>query len=211
MASAPRSPSYAEATRTLLRSTLLEAARELASERPWREVTMAAIAGRAGVSRQTLYNEFGSRGALSEALVLHEVDRFVGAVADTIRHGVGDPAAAIAGALGIFLHAAAEDPVVRALLAEDGGREELLPLVTAEGRPLLEHATEALAALVRETWPFVAEGESRFLAETIVRLAISYVVLPVDRIAPTVEGVTALIRPYVTDLLARADDDAAAA
>ena len=49
------------AARELLRSTLLDAARAELASRRWTEITMADIARAAGVSRQTLYKEFGSR------------------------------------------------------------------------------------------------------------------------------------------------------
>ena len=52
---------YAVAARALLRDTLLDAARRELEQRAWSEVTMADIALAAGVSRQTLYKEFGSR------------------------------------------------------------------------------------------------------------------------------------------------------
>src|SRR5262245_37935052 len=52
---------YAEAARELLRQTLFGAAREQMEERPWSEVTMSDVAAAAGVSRQTLYKEFGNR------------------------------------------------------------------------------------------------------------------------------------------------------
>lgn len=196
--------SYADASRSLLRRTLLEAARALAADRPWRSVTMAAIAARAGVSRQTVYNEFGSRPRLTEALVMHETEEFLGAVGEAIRARPGDPAAAISAALGVFLAAAAEDALVAAVIREDG-RDDLLPLVTSEGRPLLEHGTGRLAAILGETWPIVPVDKATFLAGTVMRLGLSYVVLPIgdDERAATASGVAEIIRPYVDSLLAQ--------
>ena len=51
--------------------SILDAARELVAERPAAAVSVAAIARRAGVSRITLYNRFGSRAGVMEALVPH--------------------------------------------------------------------------------------------------------------------------------------------
>ncbi|MGH7436189.1 MAG: TetR/AcrR family transcriptional regulator, partial [Polyangiaceae bacterium] len=64
-------PKFAEATRALLRETLLGAATDLLREYKWSEVSMAAVAERAGVSRQTLYNEFGSRDEFAQSYVMH--------------------------------------------------------------------------------------------------------------------------------------------
>ncbi|WP_320671097.1 TetR/AcrR family transcriptional regulator [Patulibacter defluvii] len=193
-------PSFADATRSLLRRTLLEAARELAAERPWRAVTMAAIAERAGVSRQTLYNEFGARGPLTEALVMYEVDRFIAAVEAAVAARATDPAEALTAALDVFLTAVAEDPLVRAVVTEDG-RDELLPLVTSQAAPLLGYARERLAAILSGHWSHVAEDEVRFMADTLVRLALSYVVLPVDDPRPTIDGITRMLRPYAQQVL----------
>jgi AcrR family transcriptional regulator len=203
-AATPAPATFADASRSLLRRTLLEAARDLAADRPWRSVTMAAIAGRAGVSRQTVYNEFGSRAALTEALVLHETEEFLAAVGEAIRRHPADPSAALSAALGVFLQAASEDALVAAVVREDG-REDLLPLVTSEGRPLLQHGTGRLAAMMRETWPVLQGPEATFLAGTVMRLGLSYVVLPVpnDERDATARGIAELVRPYVDVLLSR--------
>jgi AcrR family transcriptional regulator len=49
--------------------TILEAARQLVQESPSAEVSIAQIARRAGVSRITVYNRFGSREGLLSSLV----------------------------------------------------------------------------------------------------------------------------------------------
>ena len=63
---------YPEAARQLLRETFFGAARDQMVNRAWSEVTMAEIATAAGVSRQTLYKEFGSRAEFAQAFVIHE-------------------------------------------------------------------------------------------------------------------------------------------
>ena len=68
---------FADASRRLLRSTVFEALDALAAERPWTAITMAEIARAAGVSRQTLYNEFGSRDDLAQAYVLWASEQFL--------------------------------------------------------------------------------------------------------------------------------------
>jgi len=57
-AAAPSPPRFSEAARELLRERVLDALGELLRSRAWSEVTMAHVAARAGVSRQTLYNGF---------------------------------------------------------------------------------------------------------------------------------------------------------
>ena len=48
---------------------ILDAAREMVAEQPSSAVSVAAIARRAGVSRITVYNRFGSRAGVMEALL----------------------------------------------------------------------------------------------------------------------------------------------
>jgi AcrR family transcriptional regulator len=90
---------YPQAARRLLRETLLAAARDEVQQRPWAEITMAEIAAAAGVSRQTLYKEFGSRDEFAQALVIHEGERFLDAVDAAVREHLDDPRAAVRAAL----------------------------------------------------------------------------------------------------------------
>src|SRR5690242_14631831 len=59
---------------------VVAAAAELTCEVGWANVTMGKLADRVGVSRQTVYNEMGSKPALAEAMVLRELATFLAAV-----------------------------------------------------------------------------------------------------------------------------------
>jgi len=185
---------YAVAARELLRSTLFEAARHELARRRWNEVTMAEIAEVAGVSRQTLYKEFGSRDEFARALVLREADRFVGAVEGAMDAHLDDPKAALLAAFGLFLTVAAEDALVRAAIA---GADEMLPLVTTQGQPLVERSTERLRAAIISRWPQVRPRDSALLAECLVRLAISYAALPAGPAGATASSIAELLGPYI--------------
>ena len=75
---------YRVAARQLLRDTLLDASRGLLADRPWAQITMSEVAQAAGVSRQTLYKEFGSRDEFAQAFVIREGARFLNAVEEAI-------------------------------------------------------------------------------------------------------------------------------
>ncbi|MGW4277962.1 TetR/AcrR family transcriptional regulator, partial [Streptomyces seoulensis] len=51
------------------RESLLDAAYVALARLPWPAVRMVDVAAAAGVSRQTLYNEFGGKDGLARALV----------------------------------------------------------------------------------------------------------------------------------------------
>ncbi|MFI6641382.1 TetR/AcrR family transcriptional regulator [Streptomyces sp. NPDC050504] len=59
------------------RESLLDAALTALQHLPWSRVRMVDVASAAGVSRQTLYNEFGSKDGLARALVRREADLYL--------------------------------------------------------------------------------------------------------------------------------------
>ena len=166
--------SYRAAARDLLRTTLLDAALELLRERAWSDITMADVAAAAGISRQTLYSEFGSRGEFAQAAVAREGER--------------------------FLAAAAENPLVQAIVAPDGDGA-LLPLVTTQGAPLVEGVGAHLTGILVATWPQFTPREARALADCLVRLAISHAALPGGPPPRTAADVASILGPYVDSLV----------
>ena len=188
--------SYAVAARELLRSRLLEAVASLLRERAWADVTMAQVARAAGVSRQTVYNEFGSRPELAQAYVLWEADRFLASVDDAVRGHLDDPVRAVSAAFETFLAAAHDHPLVRALVTADGA-QELLPLITTQGQPLHDRATSALAASFQEHWSQVGRADAHLLADAVVRLAISHAAMPAGSSQLTARSLGRLFGPFV--------------
>jgi AcrR family transcriptional regulator len=197
------STSYRGAVRQLLRDRLLDAGREQLAERTWSEVTMAEIAAAAGVSRQTLYNEFGTRDEFGQALVIREGGRFLDAVEQAIDEHKDDPLAALTAALERFLVIAQDDPLVRVLLADDG-TAGLLPLLTTQSGPLLDWASRRLADTIDARWPGVARSELDMLADALVRLAISHVTAPREPPARTAAAITRLLAPSIEQMIVAA-------
>jgi AcrR family transcriptional regulator len=109
------------------RLRIIEAARSLLSEAGYPKVSLDVLAARAGVSRQTIYVQFGSKGGVLQALAEHielesyGTDILEGArtVADpvaTIRNGITDQTRfhnRNAGLLRTFHAQAANDPDFR--------------------------------------------------------------------------------------------------
>lgn len=180
---------------------MLDAVGELAGARPWGEVKMADVALRAGVSRQTLYNAFGSRQDLAQAYVMREAERFVDAVSDAVRSSPEDPRAALRSALEIFLGAAETHPLIKAVASGQSG-DEFLPLITTRGGPLVSEVTGRLGDLILETWPGLPTSEAHLVADCLVRLAISHAALPRGAPAQTAASVARVLGPYLDELLA---------
>lgn len=191
---------YPQAARRLLRETLLAAGRDEVQQRAWSEITMADIASAAGVSRQTLYKEFGSRDEFAQALVISEGERFLDAVDAAVREHLDDPRAAIGAALETFLRTAGEDPLVRILLSDDGSAG-LLPFVTTQGMPVVQWATARLTATIEAGWPQAPAPKARLLAESLVRLAISHVTAPAGSPDATAAQTGELLGPFIDEAL----------
>jgi len=200
--STQRTP-YQEAARELLRHTVFDAARAQLGQQRWSEITMADIASSAGVSRQTLYNEFGNRNEFGFAFVIHEAERFMDDVEKAVLEHRDEPRAAITAALQHFLSAAGSDPLIRILLSDDG-TGGMLPFVTTQGLPVVQWATARLTSVIEEGWPEAPEADVATLAETLVRLAISYVTTPGESAQATAKAVAELLGPFIDKALGTA-------
>ncbi|HEX4109717.1 MAG TPA: TetR family transcriptional regulator [Solirubrobacteraceae bacterium] len=192
--------SYPEAARALLRDSLLDSASDRLAERPWGEVTMADVARGAGVSRQTLYNEFGARDELALALILREGERLLSGVEQAVIAHREEPAEALRAAFELFLLAAEENPLIRTIATGDGS-DGLLALVTTQGRPVLSFATDRLGGFLHESWPAVARADADAVAEIAVRLAISHAALPTGSAADTAAVVARALGPHLRALV----------
>ncbi|MFE7381294.1 TetR/AcrR family transcriptional regulator [Streptomyces zhihengii] len=172
------------------REALLDAAAAALRARPWSAVRMVEVAASAGVSRQTLYNEFGGKDGLAGALVRREAEGFLrGAgrvVAEAGESGAGEVERCVRLAEWTAGRMAGR-PLLRALLT--GCWSERLPVPRGRGRSGPGPADagppapgELLGALR------VRLGAPERAYELAVRLAVSQV------IAPAGEGVSDLVR-----------------
>ncbi|MEU7051650.1 TetR/AcrR family transcriptional regulator [Streptomyces eurythermus] len=186
------------------RESLLDAAYAALARRPWPAVRMVDVAARAGVSRQTLYNEFGSKDGLARALVRREADGYLAGVERALA-GPAEVCERLTAAAEWTAAAARDNVLVRALLT--GCWTERLPsppltaahstaTVPAQRRadgPLpaprdfvrivRDRAASALAA------PGTAPAELLLSCELVVRLALSCVAAP-----PGEGGIAELVR-----------------
>lgn len=198
-----RAPKFADRSRTLLRNTLIDAAAELLRTLPWAEISMAEVASRAGVSRQTLYNEFGSREEFAQAYALREAQLFLARVEETLRADADEPEVALRKTFERFLRDAEQNPLVRAIVQRSAGGDELLALFTIRGGPVVDLATAHLTHVFEKLWPPRAAGDLRPLADVVVRLAISHASLPSGSAKQAARTIAALFTPALRSVLDR--------
>jgi AcrR family transcriptional regulator len=168
---------YAEATRVLLRDSILDGMRELLLTRDWSSITLSHVAKAAGISRQTIYNEFGSRQGLAQAYALRLADRLVDQIEDAIEGNVGDVYAAFLAGFRDFFTESAADPLVISLLTGDI-KPDLLQLITTDSGPIITHCSARLTSTFMHSWVKCSDDDAGILARAIVRLAMSYISMP---------------------------------
>ncbi|MFC7011295.1 TetR/AcrR family transcriptional regulator [Streptomyces viridiviolaceus] len=189
------------------RESLLDAAYTALARRPWSAVRMVDVAAAAGVSRQTLYNEFGSKEGLARALVRREADGFLAGVERALA-GAGDPRERLTATAEWTASAARENALVRAMLTGCWGERLPSPALKAvpssSAVPAQRRADGPLpspgdlVALVRDRAVAVLSGcglpgpdaaDLYRSCELVVRLALSCVAAP-----PGDGGVAELVR-----------------
>ncbi|GAA3976349.1 TetR/AcrR family transcriptional regulator [Streptomyces plumbiresistens] len=189
------------------RESLLDAAYTALARRPWSAVRMVDVAAAAGVSRQTLYNEFGSKEGLARALVRREADGYLVGVERALTAN-GDARERLTATAEWTASTARENALVRAMLT--GCWSERLPSPTlsavpsSSAVPAQRRADGPLpspgdfVALVRDRAVTVLSGPGALKSDTaelarscelVVRLALSCVAAP-----PGEGGVADLVR-----------------
>jgi AcrR family transcriptional regulator len=168
---------YSEASRVLLRDLILDGMRELLLHRDWSAITLSDVARAAGISRQTIYNEFGSRHGLAQGYALRLADRLVDHVDDAIEANVGDIYAAFLAGFRDFFAESAADPLVISLLT-GATKPDLLQLITTDSGPIITRSSDRLTSTFMHSWVRCSEEDAGILARAIVRLAMSYISMP---------------------------------
>ncbi|MCH9814997.1 MAG: TetR family transcriptional regulator [Actinomycetia bacterium] len=164
-----------------LSDRILAAATELTVQEGWSAITMGKVAHAAGVSRQSVYNEVGSKTELARKMVAVESARFIAAVDSELGTGADLPDAIGKTARRVF-EMAANDSMLRAVVAADqSGNTELLPLITTRSEPILAAATQTLVTRLSSHYPnqVPAQPELGIACAALARLVLSYISQPV--------------------------------
>jgi AcrR family transcriptional regulator len=162
-----------------LRERVVRAAVELTAEVGWSRVTMAVLADHVGVSRQTVYNEMGTKAGLAEAMILHELERFLAVVDAAFDAHPDDLVAAIEAATLDVLTVARGNQLLHAVVsATHGADTDLLPLLTTHSHSLL---TVAKTVIIERLPPYDVRLDAEHLEaaiDMVVRVVLSHVMQP---------------------------------
>ncbi|MCX6398656.1 MAG: TetR family transcriptional regulator [Propionibacteriales bacterium] len=162
-----------------LRDRLIDAAVEIMTSRGWARVTMSRLADDVGVSRQTVYNEIGTKNDLAEAMVMRELDRFLAGVTRSFDENPGDLINAIRASARRVLKYAKNNALLHAVVsATHGADTELLPLLTTHSEYLLEGAKAVVTERVASYELDLPDGRLDASIDMVVRLVLSHVMQP---------------------------------
>ncbi len=169
---------------------VVAAAAELTLEVGWAGVTMGKLADRVGVSRQTVYNEVGSKPQLAEEMVLAELAKFLAVVDEAFDEQPDDLVEAIRAASRSVLELARDNALLQAVVSRSYGAEtELLPLLTTRNDALVLAATQAVQARVAAYRIDIDDRHLDAAIDMVVRLVLSHVVHPIGEPADTADDI----------------------
>jgi AcrR family transcriptional regulator len=165
---------------TSMRERVVSAAAEMTLDVGWARVTMGKLAERVGVSRQTVYNEVGSKPQLAEQMVLAELAKFLAIVDHAFDRHPDDLVAAIRGAASGVLELARTNALLQAVVSASYGAEtELLPLLTSQNDALVDTAKAVVRGRVAAYDVVIATRHLEAAIDMIVRVVLSHVIHPV--------------------------------
>lgn len=145
----------------------------------WASITMAKLADRVGVSRQTVYNEIGTKSELAEAVVMAELEVFLAQVENAFQTRPDDIVEAIREAARSVLATARSNPLLHAVLsASHGAESDLLPLLTTQSEPIIDAARVIIGQHLACYELDVPEERLSSLVDMVIRLVLSHVTLP---------------------------------
>jgi AcrR family transcriptional regulator len=169
---------------------VVAAAAELTLEVGWAGVTMGKLADRVGVSRQTVYNEVGSKPQLAEQMVLAELAKFLAVVDRAFDEQPDDLVEAIRSASRGVLELARRNALLQAVVSASYGAEtELLPLLTTRNDALVLAATQAVRDRVSAYSIAIDDRHLDAAIDMVVRLVLSHVVHPIGEPVSTADDI----------------------
>ncbi|MFI0900102.1 TetR/AcrR family transcriptional regulator [Streptomyces sp. NPDC020983] len=157
------------------RDALMDAAFAALGERPWAAVRMTEVAAAAGVSRQTLYNEFSSKDGLARALARREAEDFLAGLDTALaaaRVAGGDAGDCFAAAARWTLYSSRRSPLLHAALTGPGAASPV------PGAGLVAALHARTVAVLFDGCPRLLPEDVGWACEAALRLTLSYVIAP---------------------------------
>ncbi|NKQ58752.1 TetR/AcrR family transcriptional regulator [Amycolatopsis sp. K13G38] len=195
-----------------MREQVLKTAHALTVDKGWDRVRLSEIAEVVGVSRPTIYKEFGDKTGLGDAMIVAEAERFLAGIAVALDEHAQDAPAAILAAVRYTLDEAERSPLLKAVLTSNrdgsetpasgddgtrpGGGAGMLPLLTTS-HSMLHTASASLTAWFAHHFPELDAVDIADGVDALVRLTVSHLVLPEDSRDATARRITLVALRYL--------------
>ncbi len=186
---------YAEASRALLRDSVLDAMRDLLLTRDWSAITLSDVARAAGISRQTIYNEFGSRqGRLRATRCAWPT----GWSTPSGRRWTPTSATSTSRSCRVFGPSSPSRPPTRwcSRCCPGWPSPTCCSLITTDSAPIINRASARLATAFTQTWLATSDDDANVLSRAIVRLCLSYVPMPPESDHDVAADLARLMAPF---------------
>lgn len=188
-----------------VRERTLEVAHEQLLEYGWDQVRVSRIAAQVGVSRPTVYDEFGNKEGIAEALGLAETERFLVAIKLVLDKSSKDPAKALRTAVRYTFRESDRSPLLRAILTSDGAAAgssaTVLPLFTTRPASFLRRATDSLVDWFNWHYPGLDQRRLVDATDAVVRLTVSNVMFPGSNPRRTTTKVSNIVVELMTSVI----------
>jgi AcrR family transcriptional regulator len=180
-----------------IRDRLLDAAQEVIERTGWSTVRMSRIAESVGVSRQTVYNEFGTKHGLAQQLVLRELDRFLTVVHDRMAAETNVVDGLRSACEGVLVMGE-QSLIVRTIVGSqpDEHDTDLLQLLTTESGEIIDSAVLVVMQCIVELYPPLpfTDVELDVAVELIVRLVLSAITRPSKPAGEAADDIAWIVR-----------------
>ena len=180
---APSRPDSSSGSSVDTATRILDATLATMADHGIARLSLEDVARRAGLSRQTVYRYFPSKGDLVDATVLREEQVFIAnmiSAADRQR----ELESALRAAIEAAMRTGQAHALLNRLLATEP--ESLVALVTTDRGPVLSAARQALQEILSGWLPRVPKARLLMAADAVARLLVSYVVNPPADSSPQV-------------------------
>jgi AcrR family transcriptional regulator len=156
---------------------ILDAAMELLGAYGVKRTSIDEIARRAGVNRVTVFRRFGSKDGVVEELYIRELRRMFALVSEAAQ-AAPDAAGSVADVFVTFMRFSRAHPLIARVAQLEP--QWLIEAMRADSPPIMDLARGFVADRIRsgQRRGAVPERDALQLADVLVRLALSYILIP---------------------------------
>ncbi len=181
--------------RKQVREHALDVAYQMTADLGWDRVRVADVAAAAGISRPTLYREFGNKDGLGGALVLREVTAFLGRIGETLDRNRDNLPVAISDAVRQAIQEAQSNSLLRNVITASSQDHTLMPFLN-RAEPMFE-SIRMLRGWFAANWPELDQDAVAEAIDMVVRLIFSHLVLLLEEPEAIAARLTRMAMRYV--------------